>query len=220
MNFLWTSYELLMNFLWTSYELLMNFLWTYHKLLMNFSQTSHELHINAQSLRTSYFHNIACDNTNIDPKSSFSSNSITRKRGSPADQRLYHLAPVVPSTKTRPPWWPQRLQSSGEMFESNFWIKWNLPILFLLTSGSCAEVNKCLIIKRSRVWVQPPPLARGREKAIFLLLFSLFLWPATVSGLKPVTFCWWGVCLPLRNCHCSREKESGADIGWFGRKLP
>ncbi len=42
LNFLWTSYKLLMNFLWTSYELLMNFLWTSYECLMNSLWTSYE----------------------------------------------------------------------------------------------------------------------------------------------------------------------------------
>ncbi len=46
MNFLWTSYELLMNFLLTAYELLMNFLWNSYELLMNFLWTSYELLMN------------------------------------------------------------------------------------------------------------------------------------------------------------------------------
>ncbi len=54
MNFLWTSYELLMNFSWTFYELFMNFwqtcnefltsvLWVSFELLMSFLQTSYKL---------------------------------------------------------------------------------------------------------------------------------------------------------------------------------
>ncbi len=52
MNFLRTSYELLMNFLQTCHELLMNFLQTSYELLTNFLQTSNKLLTNF--LQTSY----------------------------------------------------------------------------------------------------------------------------------------------------------------------
>ncbi len=63
MNFLWTSYELLMNILWTSYELFMNFLWTSYKLFTHFLWASCKLLINF--LQISYKNSYECLTNNL-----------------------------------------------------------------------------------------------------------------------------------------------------------